>query len=89
VEVLHDRTLALPPIDEDAARRLIDRLAIRPLLDGVRGAPPCDVDALAHAVFRLSVLAVELGDRIAELDINPVIVSPSGCVAVDALVVPA
>ena len=88
VELLHDRKLALPPIDEDAARRLIDRLAIRLLLDGVRGAPPCDVDALAHAVSRLSVLAVELGDRIAELDVNPVIVSPSGCVAVDALIVP-
>jgi acetate---CoA ligase (ADP-forming) len=89
VEVLHDRKLALPPIDEDAARCLIDRLAIRPLLDGVRGAPPSDVDALARAVSRLSVLAVELGDRIAALDVNPVIVSPTGCVAVDALIVPA
>jgi acyl-CoA synthetase (NDP forming) len=89
VELLHDRKLALPPIDEVAARRLIDGLAIRPLLDGVRGAPPSDVDALARAVSRLSVLAVELGDRIVELDVNPVIVSPSGCVAVDALVIPA
>jgi acyl-CoA synthetase (NDP forming) len=87
VELLHDRKLALPPIDEDAARRLIDGLAIRPLLDGVRGAPPSDVGALAHAVSRLSVLAVELGDVITELDINPVIVSPQGCVAVDVLVV--
>ena len=89
VELLHDRRLALPPIDAVAARRLIDRLAIRPLLDGVRGAPPGDVDALAHAVSRLSVLAVELGDRLAALDVNPMIVSPSGCVAVDALLVPA
>jgi acyl-CoA synthetase (NDP forming) len=89
VELLHDRKLALPPIDEDAARRLIDGLAIRPLLDGARGAPPSDVDALARAVSRLSVLAVELGDLIAELDVNPMIVSSSGCVAVDALVVPA
>jgi acyl-CoA synthetase (NDP forming) len=89
VELLHDRKLALPPIDEDAARRLIDRLAIRPLLDGLRGAPPSDVDALARAASRLSVLALELGDLIAELDVNPVIVSPSGCVAVDALIVPA
>jgi hypothetical protein len=89
VELLHDRKLALPPIDEAAARRLIDGLAIRPLLDGVRGAPASDVDALAHAVSRWSVLAVELGDVIAELDVNPMIVSPSGCVAVDALVVPA
>jgi acyl-CoA synthetase (NDP forming) len=89
VELLHDRKLALPPIDEAAARRLIDGLAIRPLLDGVRGAPASDVDALAHAVSRLSVLALELGEVIAELDVNPLIVSSSGCIAVDALVVPA
>jgi hypothetical protein len=89
VELLHDRKLALPPLDEDAAHRLIDGLAIRPLLDGLRGAPACDVAALARAISRLSVLAVELGDRIAELDVNPAIVSPSGCLAVDALVVPA
>ncbi|HEX5936652.1 MAG TPA: acetate--CoA ligase family protein [Actinomycetota bacterium] len=88
VELLHDRKLALPPIDEAAASRLIDGLAMRPLLDGIRGAQPSDVDALARAVSRLSVLAVELGDIIAELDVNPVIVSPTGCVAVDALVVP-
>jgi acyl-CoA synthetase (NDP forming) len=87
VELLQDRKLALPPIDEDAARRLIDGLAIRPLLDGVRGGPPSDVGALAHAVSRLSVLAAELGDLIAELDVNPVIVSPTGCVAVDALII--
>jgi acyl-CoA synthetase (NDP forming) len=89
VEVIHDRRLALPPIDEDAARRLIDGLAMRPLLDGVRGAPPSDVDVLARAISRLSVLAVELGDLIAQLDINPMIVSPTGCVAVDALLIPA
>jgi acetate---CoA ligase (ADP-forming) len=87
VEVIRDRRLALPPLDEDAARRLIDRLAMRPLLDGVRGAPAADVGALARAVSRLSVLAVELGDVIAELDVNPVIVSPHGCVAVDVLLV--
>jgi acetate---CoA ligase (ADP-forming) len=87
VEVIRDRKLALPPLDEDAARRLIDRLAMRPLLDGVRGAPPADVGALARVVSRLSVLAVELGDVIAELDVNPVIVSPHGCVAVDVLIV--
>ena len=89
VELLHDRKLALPPIDEDAASRLIDGLAIRTLLDGARGEPPADVGALARAVSRLSVLAVELGGAIAELDVNPMIVSASGCVAVDALVVPA
>lgn len=87
VELVHDRKLALPTIDEDAARRLIDGLAIRPLLEGARGAPASDIGALAHAVSRLSVLAAELGDLIAELDVNPVIVSPRGCAAVDVLVV--
>ena len=88
VELLHDRALAFPPLDEAGGRRLlIDRLAMRPLLDGLRGAPAADVDALAHAVSRLSVLADDLGDLIAALDVNPVIVSPDGCVAVDALVV--
>jgi acyl-CoA synthetase (NDP forming) len=89
IEVLHDRALAFPPVDEEAARRLIDRLQMRPLLDGVRGAAPADVGSLVQAVCRLSVLATDLGDLLSALDVNPVIVSPQGCVAVDALVVPA
>jgi len=71
------------------ARSLIDRLRSRPLLDGVRGAPAADVASLAVAISRLSVLASDLGDLIAALDVNPMIVSPGGCVAVDALVIPA
>jgi acyl-CoA synthetase (NDP forming) len=86
VEVLHDRALALPPIDATGAHRIIDRLAVRPILDGVRGAEEADVGALADAIARLSVLATDLGDVIAALDVNPVIVGPKGCVAVDALV---
>ena len=89
VELLHDRALAFPPLDEGAARRLIDRLQMRPLLDGVRGAAPADVGSLVQAVSRLSVLAWDLGGLLNALDVNPVIVSPQGCVAVDALVVPA
>jgi acyl-CoA synthetase (NDP forming) len=88
VELLKDRALAVPPLDERRAHDLIDRLKSRPLLDGVRGAPAADVDALAVALVRLSVLAGDLGDLLDALDINPVIVSPGGCVAVDALVVP-
>jgi succinyl-CoA synthetase beta subunit len=87
VEVLHDRALGLPPLDEAVALRLIDRLKIRPILDGVRGAVPSDVAALAHAVSRMSVIAEDLGDMVDAIDVNPVIVSPTGCVAVDALVV--
>ena len=88
VEVLHDRRLAFPPLDASRARALIDRLRVRPMLDGVRGTPPADIDALAHAVARLSLLAADLGDQLDALDVNPVIVTPNGCVAVDALVVP-
>jgi acyl-CoA synthetase (NDP forming) len=88
VEVMKDRRLAMPPLDEDRARALIDRLEIRPLLDGVRGGPAADVSALASALVALSWLAHDLGEDIVGLDANPVICGPEGCVAVDALVIP-
>ena len=88
IETLEDRRLALPPLDEVRASRLIDRLHERPLLDGVRGAPPADVNALSRALSRLSLLAMDLGDLIGALDVNPIIVGPHGCLAVDALVEP-
>ncbi len=87
VELLRDRRLALPPLDEARAMRLIDRLKARPMLDGVRGAPPSDVGALARAVVGLSWLAHDLGDLIEALDANPVVCFPEGCAAVDALVI--
>jgi hypothetical protein len=89
VEVMGDRRFALPPVDHRQAMAMLDRLAVRPLLDGVRGGgPPADLDAVAQAVVDLSVLAVDLGDRLAALDVNPLVAGPDGCVAVDALVVP-
>ena len=54
----------------------------------MRGAPAVDVDAIAHAVSRLSVLAADLGDQLDAVDVNPMIATPDGCVAVDALVIP-
>jgi hypothetical protein len=88
VEVLRDRRLALPPIDEARAMRMIDRLQIRRLLDGVRGQPPADVGALTRAVVALSWLAHDLGEHLDALDANPVICGSDACVAVDALVIP-
>jgi acetate---CoA ligase (ADP-forming) len=87
VEVLADRRFALPPVDHRQAMAMLDRLAVRPLLDGVRGGPPVDLDAVVRAVVDLSTLAVDLGDRLAALDVNPLVAGPDGCVAVDALVV--
>ena len=88
IETLGDRRLALPPLDETRASRLIDRLDARPLLDGVRGAPGADAASLALAMARLSFLALDLGNFIDSIDVNPIIVGPQGCVAVDALVEP-
>ena len=88
IEILKDRQVALAPMDIGSARRRIDALKTRRMLDGFRGSPVCDVGALATALTRLSVVAYDLGDLIEELDVNPVKVGASGCVAVDALVIP-
>jgi acetate---CoA ligase (ADP-forming) len=88
VEIMKDRRVAMPPLDEARARTLVDRLEIRPLLDGVRGRPAADITALTDAVVALSWLALDLGEHIYGLDANPVICGAAGCVAVDALVIP-
>jgi acyl-CoA synthetase (NDP forming) len=88
VELLADRVVALPPVSPAVARRAVDRLTVRPLLDGFRGASPADVEALVAAVTALSDLAVELGEVLDAVDVNPVVVTPDGLLAVDALVVP-
>ena len=67
---------------------MVDRLEVRPLLDGVRGRLAADVDALAKSVVAVSWLAQDLGGHLEALDANPVICSANGCVAVDALVIP-
>ncbi|MBT7614131.1 MAG: hypothetical protein HN577_13070, partial [Rhodospirillaceae bacterium] len=88
IEIMHDRRFLLPPAGRASARRAVDGLACRPLLDGVRGASASNVDAVVDAVTALASIAGTLGDLIAEFDVNPLIAGPDGCVAVDALVVP-
>ena len=88
VESLADRAVALPPVDERTARQMIGELRVHKLLSGVRGAPPADLAAVARAVASVSELAVDLGDRLLALDVNPLICGPNGAVAVDALAVP-
>ena len=87
VESLRDVACALPPFDRQEARRLIDSLRLRSLLDGLRDRPPLDIDAFCAAAERFSVMAATLREVLEEIDVNPVIVHPEGCVAVDALVV--
>jgi acyl-CoA synthetase (NDP forming) len=88
IEVLQDRQVLMPPLDRLRAGGAVDRLRLRPLLGGHRGRPGADLDKLADAVARFSVLAACLGDLIGELDVNPLIAGPDGAVAVDALVLP-
>ncbi len=88
IELLKDRRFALPPFDEREALRHLNALALRPLLDGKRGAAPADLAALAKAISCFSVLAADLGELIAEADVNPLIAGPHGSVALDALIVP-
>lgn len=86
VELLDDHVSALVPFGPETARRLLDRLRVRKLLDGVRGQPPVDLDALATIVSRFSVLCHELADLVSEIDVNPLICG-ADIVAADALVV--
>ncbi|MGH7796756.1 MAG: acetate--CoA ligase family protein [Candidatus Binatia bacterium] len=87
-ELLKDVAVGIPPLSRGQAQDMLQRLRGFPILGGVRGKPPADVDALCGAIVGLSQLASSLGDQLAGLDINPLIVLPksSGVVAVDALV---
>ncbi|MFG2979777.1 acetate--CoA ligase family protein [Streptomyces sp. NPDC048258] len=89
VEVLHDAAVRVPPFGEDQARRMLTELRGHALLEGVRGAPPADVDALVEVILRIQRMALELGDELSELDINPLMVLPrgQGAVALDALAI--
>jgi acyl-CoA synthetase (NDP forming) len=86
IELLRDRRAALAPFGVATARRMLDGLALRRLLDGHRGAPAVDVDRLALAISRFSVLARDLADLVREIDVNP-LVCGRDIAAVDALFV--
>ncbi len=83
VELLADRAVALPPISRDRARAMLDRLRIRPLLDGWRGAPAADVEAVVDLIVTLGDLAL---DDLA-FELNPVVAGPDGALALDVLVI--
>ena len=87
VEVSPDVALSPVPLDRDGATELLDRLAGRAILDGARGAASADVDALVDLVVKLSQIASDHGDDIAELELNPVLVHEQGVSVVDALLV--
>jgi acyl-CoA synthetase (NDP forming) len=87
VEVYRDVTFRVPPFDIDEAHRMIRGIKAFPLLQGARGGPKPDLNALAKTIMKVQRLAVDLSHEIAELDINPLVALPKGCIALDALIV--
>jgi len=85
-EVFEDIAIDLAPLDVVAAERLLRSLRGAPLLAGVRGRPPLDVGAAARAAAARSRVAAARPD-VAEIEVNPLLVTPSGAVALDARVI--
>ena len=89
VEVLRDVAFAPAPLTREDARDLLAQLRGGRLLQGVRGEPPADVDALIDLLVAVARFAADHADAIAEIDLNPVIVHPrgQGLSVVDALII--
>jgi acetyltransferase len=89
VEVYHDVALRHCPVTRSEALAMVSQVKGARLLQGFRGRPAADVEALADTLVRVSHLAVNLEGKLAELDINPLMVLPAGqgVKAVDALAV--
>ena len=87
VETIRDVAYALPPFSRETALRLVNSLKLRPLLDGLRNRPAVDLAAFCTAAEQFSIMVAALGEVLTEIDVNPVIAHPGGCIAVDALVV--
>lgn len=70
------------------AKEMLESLKGYPLLRGVRGKPACDIDAVVALIEKLDAFAREFGDRIAAIDLNPIMVTPDTAVIVDTVVIP-
>ena len=83
VEVVHDMSLELPPLNALLARRLMARTRVWQLLQGYRGKSPANIEAVVEVLIRLGQLAAD-NPEIRELDINPLLADAAGIVALDA-----
>jgi acetyltransferase len=83
VEIYRDSALALPPLNTTLARRMMERTRIYSALKGVRGRPPADFEALEQALVHFSTLILDIPE-IKEIDINPLLISAQGVLALDA-----
>ncbi len=86
VEVLKDVSFRLVPLTSRDAGQMINEIKGRPILDGVRGQPPSDIEALKNTIVKVAEF-VEKHPEVQELDLNPVFAYPDGAIAVDARIV--
>ena len=86
IELINDRAMELPPLNQFLARRLIERSRVAETLGEWRGAAPVNMVALEQVLLRVSEMVCEL-PQLREMDINPIIVDESGALAVDARIV--
>jgi len=87
LELYRDVAFSAPTLDEASANALIDRTAAAQLINGYRGAPALDRDAVIKALITVSRLAIDLGEHLDSIDVNPFVLRRRGGVALDALVV--
>jgi acyl-CoA synthetase (NDP forming) len=88
VEISAQASVRLGPVDAAGARAMLQETAVGRLLEGVRGRPRCDIDAAAAAIAAFSAFGAAQAGRLAALEINPLIVGPTGAVGVDLLLEP-
>ena len=86
IELIADRAMELPPLNQFLAHRLIERARVAEMLAPWRGAPAADLEGVEQILLRVSEMVCEL-PQLREMDINPIIVDEMGAVAVDARVV--
>jgi acetyltransferase len=86
IELINDRAMELPPLNQFLARSLIERSRVAETLGQWRGAPAANIEALEHILLRVSEMVCEL-PQLREMDINPIIVDETGALAVDARIV--
>lgn len=84
-EIFKDTSVRVLPIARDEVKHMVFELRGAPLLQGVRGQPVVDIEALTESIFRITVIAQQLQHRLESLEINPLLISEQGIEALDVL----